>query len=510
MAQEGGILAGLRRAAMRADSYAALRDAFAALPEAAALVEPGGQLRLANPAMQRLCSPTPIPPVGDPVAAIFAPADRQAFAGMLASTAGGATPPTTMLRLAGAGPVEQVRALLIPLSEGALLRLEAPPPPAPAESAASGTERLLALGELAGGIAHDFNNLLTVVMGSVAAAREGANREAELRHIEAAARRGAALVAQLLAFARRQYREPRVIALNDAVRNMAELLGRVMGRRIELVVTLDEPGRCVRIDPAQLDQVIMNLGINSRDAMQEGGRLTLTTAHATVLRTEMVAGTPIPPGRWVTLEIADTGKGIPPELLPRIFEPFFTTKRDHGGTGLGLASVLGIVRQSDGILTVQSEVGTGTRMTLWLPRHPGPPDAELAAAPSRPTLVPDSPAGPILLVEDEALLRRIALRALTRAGHDVRGAEDAAQALAMIGEGLRPGLLVSDVSMPGMDGLALVRAARAVLPGLPALLVSGYAEATLNADLPAESIGFLAKPYAPGELVAAVAAIRNR
>ncbi|MBE9604833.1 response regulator [Acetobacteraceae bacterium H6797] len=506
-----GFFAGLRRSRSAANE-AMYQAAFMAQPEAAALLDRQGLLRMANPALHRLCAPTPVPEPGEPLALLFSPEAREAFAELVErpDMAAGPLP----FPLAGPGPAGPMLAQLLPVSEGLLMLRLARPEPQP--EASEDAERLQALGELAGGIAHDFNNLLTGILGAVAAARDGSGEIAtELTQVEAGARRGAALVAQLLAFARRQRLEPRVIAINSAVEHIGELLRRVLGRRIELTIALDEPGRCVRIDPAKLDQVIVNLAINARDAMPQGGCLSLTTAHATVLRTEMVSGVAIPPGRWVTLEVADTGQGIPPEVLSRIFEPFFTTKRDRGGTGLGLASVLGIVRQSGGVMTVQSEPGQGTRMTLWLPRHPGPPDPEpgtVAVPPGalgRATAEADSTA-PILLIDDEAPLLRLAIRSLGQLGRPVEGAEDAMEALDAIDAGLRPAILVSDVSMPGMDGLSLVRAARERLPGLRALLVSGYAEATLDADLSAEGIAFLAKPFAPAELVAAVKAALER
>jgi two-component system cell cycle sensor histidine kinase/response regulator CckA len=202
------------------------------------------------------------------------------------------------------------------------------------------------------------------------------------------------------------------------------------------------------------------------------------------------------------LEVADTGQGIPADDLPRIFNPFFTTRVDQGGTGLGLATVHGILRQSGGYLTVESRPGEGTCFRLYLPRveEAAPETARL------PDPAPIAAAGPILLVEDEEPLRRLAERTLRRKGYEVAVAEDAESALALLDAGLVPGLLVSDVAMPGMDGVALARAIRQNLPGLPVLLVSGYANALVEAELGGESIRFLAKPYAPADLAAAVAA----
>jgi two-component system cell cycle sensor histidine kinase/response regulator CckA len=217
----------------------------------------------------------------------------------------------------------------------------------PEEQAAAA--RLQAVGALAGGIAHDFNNLLTAISGSAEAAlarAPGGDSAAELRQVMESAGRGAALVRQLLAFARQQALRPRVVDLNQAVAEMAELLRRLLGNRVRLALSLEEPSRRVRIDPTQLDQVIMNLALNARDAMPEGGAMRIGTGHAVVLRPEPLGAEMLPPGRYAMLEVADSGAGIPEEVLPRIFDPFFTTRRDQGGTGLGLSTVHGIVRQS--------------------------------------------------------------------------------------------------------------------------------------------------------------------
>jgi two-component system cell cycle sensor histidine kinase/response regulator CckA len=328
---------------------------------------------------------------------------------------------------------------------------------------------------------------------------------AELSQIRQAAGRGALLVKQLLAYARQQVLAPRLVPLNEVVEGIAALL-RGTGQRqgVTLDVSLDEPGRMVLIDPSQLDRVVMNLAMNARQAMPQGGRLRLATGRLVLL--SALPGVPdtVPPGRWTVLEVTDTGGGIPPELLPRIFEPFFTTRPDQGGTGLGLATVHGIVRQSGGFMVVESQPGEGTRFRILLPRveeaapAPVPPPAPVAAA------SPRHPPGPILLVDDEAPLRRLAERALRRAGHEVVVAEDAEAALSLLEEGLVPGHLVSDVAMPGMDGLALARALRGRFPGLPVLLVSGYAHVTVDAGLEEEGIRFLSKPYGPAELVAAL------
>ena len=263
-------------------------------------------------------------------------------------------------------------------------------------------------------------------------------------------------------------------------------------------------------DPGQLDQVLMNLAVNARDAMAEGGTLTLSSGHATLYRPRLAGAETIPPGRYVTITVEDTGGGIPDAVMPRIFEPFFTTKRALGGTGLGLSTVLGIVRQSDGFLEVASQAGIGTRVVVYLPRHEA---AAEAIVPTPRAQVPATPGGGdrvALVVEDEAPVRRVLARALTRAGWRVLAAETAESALEMLGgPGDSPesqlSVVISDVVMPGMDGPALVRAVRRICPDVPAVLVSGYAEPVLRQDLAAADIAFLAKPYATAELLDLVA-----
>jgi two-component system cell cycle sensor histidine kinase/response regulator CckA len=299
---------------------------------------------------------------------------------------------------------------------------------------------------------------------------------------------------------------------------MGGLLQRLLGSRIRLAVELEEPGRRVRIDPTQLDQVIMNLALNARDAMPDGGALRIATRHAVVLQPEPLQQEELPPGRYAVLEVSDSGAGIPADILPRIFDPFFTTKREQGGSGLGLATVHGIVRQSGGFIAAESRLGEGTTFRIWLPRHEGAaetvPVALPAAAPTPPPVLGPQPVReslrmpPVLLVEDEAPLLKLAERALRRAGFDVLSAASAEDALDLLDKGgPKPMALVSDVVMPGMDGLALASRLRERDPDLPVLLVSGYAEVALGRDLEAERLKLLPKPYGLADLVAELRSI---
>lgn len=454
----------------------------AALPQPAALLDGSGRLVLANAAMRGALGGAVLIRPGDVVARVF-PATEDAIHAALS----GRNPPPVEVEAVGL-----VRLVPLGATGGALLLLEAGTPGMGA--------RLEILGRLAGGIAHDFNNLLSVILGAAGSLRHvapGAPAVTELEAIEAAAERGSALVRQLLAFARQQVMAPRVIDLNDSIRALAVMLPRLLGARIELALDLEEPARRIRVDPSQWDQVLLNLMVNARDAMAGVGRLRIATGRRLVL--DSLA---LPAGRYAMVEVTDNGPGIPPEVLPRIFEPFFTTKLDQGGTGLGLATVQGIIGQLGGQMEVESKPGQGTTFRILLPRHDGP--AEAPPPPPRPVPVA-VPVGPVLLVDDEPSLLRVAGLCLQQAGFEVVQALDAEEALEHLQGGLRPCLIATDVAMPGMDGLALARAARRILPDVPVLLLSGYAAAVVDSDLATEGFRFLAKPYTPDTLKMAVA-----
>ena len=495
-----------------------LGDAFRMLFEAAsdglALLDREGRIIAANPALGRLVGPAlPLRP-GLPAERLLAPAARP----LLAEGLAGGQPIATPLLAAPADPAapEDAEWALtlepLPAMAGAatlLLRVVDRTAQRRTERRLAEGARLETVGRLAGGIAHDFNNVLAVILGSAGAMRAiglAPEAAAELGHLEDAAGRGAGLVRQLLAFARQQRLQPRILGLNDAVAALAPLLRHLVGEGIQVVLELEQPGRLVRIDPTQLDQIVMNLAANARDAMPEGGTLRIATGHAVVLRPEGEGPGAVPPGRYAVLEVSDTGCGIAPEALPRLFEPFFTTRPDQGGTGLGLATVQGIVAQSGGHIGVVSRPGEGSSFRIHLPRQG---EAVIPAAALGASLLPDRPgplaAARILLVEDEAPLRRLATLVLRRAGHEVAEADCAEAALDLLADAAAPDILVSDVAMPGMDGLALARQLRVRWPGLPVLLLSGYAESTLSVSLEAEAISFLPKPYAPADLLASLA-----
>ena len=417
----------------------------------------------------------------------------------------------TVLRTVS-GVRHALRLSLLPVPPaGALLRVTDITRESNMEEQLGHAQRLQAVGELAGGIAHDFNNLLTAIIGAtedLQTRAAGRVDDAEdLDMVRASAQRGAALVRQLLAFSRQQTLQPRVLALNDAVRATAKLLERLLGAGVPLQLALEEPGRQVKIDPTQLDQVLINLAVNAGHAMSGSGKLRISTGHELKLAPETLRGETVPPGRYARLSVADTGTGIPADVLPRIFEPFFTTRRESGGTGLGLSTVNGIVRQSGGYMMVHSVPGEGTRFDILLPRHEDstiwqPAPAIVAAARPAPRL-----SRTLLLVDDEAPVRRLAERVLLRAGWQVVAASCAEDALELVDAGgLRNALacVISDVVMPGLDGPALVRTLREGQPGLPAILMSGYADASLRRDLQAADIRFLPKPFGMGDLTVAL------
>ncbi len=502
-----------------------------------AIIDRTGHIVRVNEALRRMvdreCDLSP----GEPVQSIFCHQRQEEVWDELAPALQGRRPPRafiSMLRGKNGVSDQTVEVSAVTLREadeavsGAILQLTDISAQKRLEAQLAQSQKLQAVGQLAGGIAHDFNNLLTAIIGAADEALARGLPETEtvedLEQIRTSAGRGAALVRQLLAFGRQQTLQPRAVSINEAVENLTGLLRRLLGSTIRLELELEHPGRTVRVDPTQLDQVLVNLAVNARDAMADGGQLTLRTGHITLYRALIRGEETIPPGRYVMVEVQDTGTGIPPEVLPRIFDPFFTTRRERGGSGLGLSTVHGIIRQSDGFLAVDSLLGKGTRIRIYLPRHDGDlmaiprlPIGEVPAAAAETAEAPaaaahvaaaPSPVGrTVLLVDDEDGVRRLAARALTKDGWTVLSAESGEAALALLaeqGEGVKLSAVLSDVVMPGMDGPALVRAIRAKYPGLPAILASGYAEEAVRGDLAAEDIAFLPKPYTLKSMLAAV------
>jgi len=369
-------------------------------------------------------------------------------------------------------------------------------------------QKMEAVGRLAGGIAHDFNNLLTSIRGNAEFAvdidpGDGALKEC-LSEITRATERGAELVRQLLAFGRKQVIEPRSVQPAALLRGISALLPSLLGEHIQVRRDLSEDTSYVRVDPGQLEQVLVNLVVNARDAMPGGGQLGIHSAcvelDVTTSRELSLAG----PGRYARIRVVDDGIGMEPALQSRIFEPFFTTKPEGMGSGLGLATVFGIVEQHGGAIDVWSSPGQGSRFTVYLPivesdAPPAQPDPPVAAQP------PSPPQGSrLLLVEDDDLVRRAVHRMLSRRGFEVFEASSGPDALALVDEGLdRIDLLLSDVVMPVMGGCELAQRLSERLPGLRVLLTSGYSEEIVASQggVLADDYGFISKPYAIGDLL---------
>ena len=374
--------------------------------------------------------------------------------------------------------------------------------------------KMQAVGQLAGGVAHDFNNILTAIIGHcdliLMRHTPGDSDYDDIQQIKSNSNRAAGLTRQLLAFSRQQTLRPQVLQLPDVVSEVSHLLKRLLGETVQLVVKHGRDVGPVRADPGQLEQVIVNLAVNARDAMAGGGGGTLTI-HSYAVKSEQVAdlGSDIlPVADYSAMSIGDTGTGIAPAVLGKVFEPFFTTKEVGKGTGLGLSTVYGIVKQSGGYIFADSKVGEGTRFTIYLPVHRVEDTARLAK-PAKPVSKDQElwGTGTVLLVEDEPMVRTVAERALTRHGYKVLTANNGEEALELLGKTDETiALLISDVVMPLMDGPTMVREARKEFPTLPILFMSGYAEEQLRKSIDIANVAFLPKPFSVQELAEAVRA----
>ena len=372
------------------------------------------------------------------------------------------------------------------------------------------SQKMQAVGELAGGVAHDFNNLLTVIIGNseflLMRHHAGDPSFKEINEIQQNALRAANLVGQLLAFSRKQTLQPRVLAVRDVIGETAVMLKRLLREGVDLELDHGADLWPIYADEVQLQNVIINLAVNARDAMPKGGTVTIHTANESVA-TESTLGTAImPAGDYVRIEVADTGVGISKEHQGKIFDPFFTTKPKGQGTGLGLATVYGIVKQTGGFITVDSDVGRGTSFRIFLPRYRPEANAAVAVEPER--AIPRDVTGQdtILLVEDEEAVRSFAARALRMRGYEVLEASGGEEALEIVKH--HPStihLLVTDVVMPNMDGPTLVRAVKKLRPDMAVIFMSGYAEEAFRRnDEKAEDLHFLPKPFGLKQLAAKV------
>ena len=371
------------------------------------------------------------------------------------------------------------------------------------------SQKMQAVGQLAGGVAHDFNNLLTVIIGNceflLMRHQAGDPSFKEINEVHQNALRAAALVSQLLAFSRKQTMQPKALVLGDVIGELAQMLRRLVGEGIALNVERDSDLWTVHADEAQLSNALINLVVNARDAMPSGGTVAIRTVNQTVSKSSALGTAIMPPGDYVRIEVSDTGSGMSQEIQSKIFDPFFTTKPVGQGTGLGLATVYGIVKQTGGFITVDSEVGKGTIFNIYLPRLNVDTTAapvEAAAAPARDVTGQDT----ILLVEDEEAVRSFAARALRMRGYNVLEAGGGEEALEIVkSEAHTIHLIITDVVMPSMDGPTMVRHVKQLKPDLRVIFMSGYAEEAFRRDdQSSQDIHFLPKPFGLKQLAAKV------
>ncbi|MEO0643327.1 MAG: response regulator [Pseudomonadota bacterium] len=370
--------------------------------------------------------------------------------------------------------------------------------------------KMQAVGQLAGGVAHDFNNVLTAIIGTcdlmLLRHTPGDSDYDDIQQIQANSNRAAALTRQLLAFSRQQTLRPEVLQLPDVVSEVSPLIKRLLGEKITYYVQHDRNLGPVRADPQQLEQVIMNLAVNARDAINSNaprfgaatGRISLLTRSLHAKQVIQLGSEVLPAADYTVLIVQDTGGGIPAHAMPKLFEPFFTTKEQGKGTGLGLSTAYGIVKQSGGFIFADNVMDgegepTGARFTIYFPVHRG--EAPRKKETPVPVSSDWSAGGRVLLVEDEDMVRAVAERALTRAGYQVTACPGGEEGLAALGEGEDFDLVVSDVVMPGMDGPAMVRAIRRHRPDMPILFMSGYAEEQLRKEINIPDMHFIAKPF---------------
>jgi len=492
------------------------RRLFEDAPVAIARLDAAGRIDACNAAFGRLTGLTPERVRGARLVDLLQPEERAEIADRLDRIARAADPTGAMeARLAGGGGREIVVSLFAGRVEpsgggGAELvlhfldlsdqkRLEV-------QFAQS--QKMQAVGQLAGGVAHDFNNLLTAMIGFcdllLQRHRPGDPSFADIMQVKQNANRAANLVRQLLAFSRQQTLQPKVLDITDPLTELTHLLRRLIGGNIALKMIHARDLHPVRVDQGQFEQVVINLAVNARDAMPEGGALTIRTANHRLERPMQRGVETLPAGDYVMVEVADTGIGIPPENLGRIFEPFFSTKEVGSGTGLGLSTVYGIVKQTGGFVLVDSRPGAGAVFRILLPRWQGeaPPPREAAVEARR---LDTTGAGTVLLVEDEDAVRLFSSRALRNKGYTVLEAKSGENALEILAAEPAIDLLITDVVMPQMDGTELIRQVRLARPAMRVVCISGYAEEAFRKRLDSEpGVQFLPKPFTLEQLAGAV------
>ncbi|HMA15868.1 MAG: PAS domain S-box protein [Bacteroidota bacterium] len=496
---------------------------FAKAPAGIALIDAKGAIQECNGALGRLIGREPRALRGvslfDLVAKGHVEALKDALAphreGMGAGKTNGAKAPSLEVRLASdEGPVCTLFVNRTEGSDGSLagfvVHFIDSTEQKNLERQFAQSQKMQAVGQLAGGIAHDFNNLLTAMIGFsdllLLRHRPGDQSFADIMQIKQNANRAANLVRQLLAFSRQQTLQPRLLNPTDILAELSHLLRRLIGENIELKMSHGRDLGMIKADQGQLEQVIINLAVNARDAMDSGGVLTIRTGGEKVERARKLKDETMPPGNYVVIQVEDTGCGIPPDILDRIFDPFFSTKEVGAGTGLGLSTVYGIVKQSGGYVFVDSKVGAGTTFSIYLPavaEQEAAATLQEADAQDRRDL---TGAGTLLLVEDEDAVRAFSARALRNKGYNVLEANSGETALEILARQEAPiDLLVTDVVMPRLDGPTLVKEVRQTRPDLKVIFISGYAEDSFRKRLGEEAgIHFLPKPFSLKQLAGKV------
>ncbi len=496
------------------------RKLFEDAPIGAALLDLKGKVVECNRAFREIAAAGRRDVVGASLAGLVAKGDREQLAAKLSGVIDGTVPAAPFeVRL----PSEKERAASLFLTRmedsagrlsGVILQLIDTTERRNLEIQINQSQKMQAVGQLAGGVAHDFNNLLTVMIGFcdllLLRHRPGEQTFADIMQIKQNANRAANLVRQLLAFSRQQTLQPEVLNITDVLAELSDLLRRLIGVNIEFKVVHGRDLGLVMVDQGQFEQVIINLAVNARDAMPDGGTLTIRTSNVT-LNEEVERGQEVmPPGDYVMVEAIDSGVGIGEENLERVFEPFFSTKEVGSGTGLGLSTVYGIVKQTGGFIAVDSEAGSGTTFSIYLPCHePGKEAAETPAAEAgaEALLARDlTGVGTVLLVEDEDAVRLFGARALRNKGYKVYEAKSGEGALEIIKSCDEPiDLVITDVVMANVDGPTLVRRVRESHPDMKVIFISGYAEDSFREDLSQYAdIRFLPKPFSLEQLAGIV------
>jgi len=489
---------------------AGIGDVFRDAPVGVAFASGDGKIVDANPAFAKFFGVSGAL-IGRAVGELVDAADRGRLGELIARAASG-THNTSSAELKAAGVDEKMAELFAsPISGGrAILYLVDVSEQKALETKFAQSQKMQAVGQLAGGVAHDFNNLLTVIIGNseflLMRHQAGDPSFKEINEIHQNALRAANLVRQLLAFSRKQTLQPRVLALREAIGELGQLLRRLVGDTIDVQMEYGADLWPVHADEAQLSNAIINLVVNARDAMDKGGTVTIRSQNESVVSAAAFGTAVMPAGDYVRIEVADTGIGIAPEHLGKIFDPFFTTKPVGQGTGLGLATVYGIVKQTGGFIDVKSEVGQGTTFQIYLPRHRADESAPVVADAAAVGLRDVTGQDTIMLVEDEEAVRSFAARALRMRGYNVIEASGGEEALEKMKRETAPiHLLITDVVMPNMDGPTLVRHVKRLKPDMAVIFMSGYAEEAFRRnDENAADLHFLPKPFGLKQLAAKV------